>query len=178
MSDLSIGSHLVTPRIGYQHHGLYIGNQQVIHFTSNSQIEIVSLSEFTNGNGYSIQKFHSKFSRQEIIDRAKSRLGNDNYNVVFNNCEHFISWCIHDKPISKQIRTHAALTGSLVPMAISSGLTSTPTLAGLTMAEITAATGGTLGTGTAAFTLLSTTPIIPAAIVGFGVFKLVQFLTD
>jgi hypothetical protein len=63
-------------------------------------------------------------------------------------------------------------------MAISSGLTSTPTLAGLTMAEITAATGGSaLSTGSA-FTLLSTTPIVPAAIVGFGVYKLVQFLKD
>ena len=178
MSDLSIGSHLVTPRIGYQHHGIYIGNEQVIHFTRNNQIEIVSLSSFTDGNGYSIQKFHSKFSRKEIVERALSRLGNENYNVIFSNCEHFCHWCIHDKPISKQIRTHAALTSSLVPMAISSGLTSTPTLAGLTMAEITVATGGTLGTGTAGFTLLSTTPIIPAAIVGFGVFKLIQFLSD
>lgn len=178
MSDLTLGSHLVTPRIGYQHHGLYIGNQQVIHFTSHSQIEIVSLSEFTDGNGYNIQKFHSKFSRKEIVERALSRLGYENYNVIFSNCEHFCHWCIHDKPISKQIRTHAALTSSLVPMAISSGLTSTPTLAGLTMAEITAATGGTLGTGATGFTLLSTTPIIPAAIVGFGVFKLIQFLTD
>ena len=178
MSDLTLGCHLVTPRIGYQHHGLFIGNEQVIHFTSRSQIEIVSLSEFTDGNGYSIQKFHSKFSRQEIVDRAFSRLGDSNYNVIFSNCEHFVSWCIHDKSISKQIRTHAALTSSLVPMAISSGLTSTPTLAGLTMAEITAATGATFTTGATGFTLLSTTPIIPAAIVGFGVFKLVQFLSD
>jgi hypothetical protein len=178
MSDLSIGSHLITPRICYTHHGIYIGNQQVIHLTSANTIEEASLSEFTDGNGYSIQKFHSKFSRQEIIARAKSRLGDSDYNVIFNNCEHFCNWCIYDKPISHQVRTHAALTSSLVPMAISSGLTSTPTLAGLTMAEITAATGGTLGTGTAGFTLLSTTPIIPAAIVGFGVFKLVQFLSD
>lgn len=112
MSDLTLGCHLVTPRIG-----LHICNEQVIHFTSNSRIEIVSLSEFTDGNGYDIQKFHSKFSRQEIVERALSRLGDDNYNVVFNNCEHFVSWCIHDKSFSKQIRTHAALTSSLVPMA-------------------------------------------------------------
>ena len=47
------------------------------------------------------------------------------------------------------------------------------------MAEITAATGGSvMSTGTAGFALLSTTPIIPAAIVGFGVFKLIQFLSD
>jgi hypothetical protein len=179
VSDLTLGSHLVTPRIGYQHHGIYIGNEQVIHFTSNSQIEIVSLSEFKDGNGYSIQSFHSKFSRKEIVERAKSRLGDENYNVIFNNCEHFCNWCIHDKPISRQVRTHAALTSSLVPMAMSSGLTSTPTLAGLTLAELTAATGGSvMSTGSAGFALLSTTPIVPALLVGLGVFKLVQFLRD
>ena len=178
MSQITIGSHLVTPRIGYQHHGLYIGNEQVIHFTSNSQIEIVLLSEFKDGNGYSIQSFHSKFSRTEIVERAKSRLGNDNYNVIFNNCEHFCNWCIHDEYRSQQVR-NVTLVGAVSGIATRSLIAQTPTIAGLTMAEITAATGGSvMSTGTAGFALLSTTPIIPAAIVGFGVFKLIQFLSD
>ena len=32
-------------------------------------------------------------SRDEIVTRAKSKLGEDKYNVVFNNCEHFAHWC-------------------------------------------------------------------------------------
>ena len=166
MSDLTIGSHLVTPRIGYQHHGLYIGQNRVIHLTSNSQIEIVSLSEFTDGNGYSIQKFHSKFSRQEIVERAMSRLGDDNYHLVFNNCEHFCHWCIHDEHRSQQVN-NATLTATSTGLAVAQAST------------VTTATGlVTASALTSSVTLLSATPILPAAIVGFGVFKLVQWLSD
>lgn len=178
MSDLTLGCHLVTPRIGYTHHGIYISNEQVIHFTSNSKVEIVSLNDFAGGNGYSIQKFHSKFSRKEIVDRALSRLGDDNYNVIFNNCQHFCNWCIHDEHRSQQVQQAVGL-GVITPsVAMSAISANAPTLAGLTMAEITAATGGTMVSNVAGITLLSTTPIVPAAIVGFGVFKLVQFLSD
>jgi len=27
------GSHIVTPRLGYRHHGLYCGDGKVIHFS-------------------------------------------------------------------------------------------------------------------------------------------------
>lgn len=178
--SISIASHLVTPRFGYQHHGLFTGNNQVIHLTSNDIIEEVSLSDFTQGNGYQIQKYHSKFSQQEIINRARSRLGYEDYSVMFNNCESFVNWCIHDKSISNQVRTHAALTGSLgAQMAINS-LIKAPAIANLTIAEMAAATttGSTGLVGATGITLLSTTPIVPAAIVGYGVYKLVQFLKD
>ncbi len=144
MLDISLGSHLITPCKGYNHHGIYVGNHQVIHLSSNSQVEMVSLNDFTEGQRYDIHPFYSKFSRQEIIDRATSRLGNDDYNVIFNNCEHFCHWCIHDKPYSKQVRN--------------------VTLAGITAHRLISSN--------------SLTPVIPAAIVGFGVFKLVQWLSD
>lgn len=178
--SISIASHLTTPRFGYQHHGLFTGNNQVIHLTSDNLIEEVSLSDFTQGNGYQIQKYHSKFSQQEIINRARSKLGLEDYSLLFNNCEHFLNWCIHDKSISKQVRNHAAINGLLGTQVAINSLVSTPTLAGLTMAEMTAATtaGSTGLVGATGFTLLSTTPIVPAAIVGFGVYKLVQFLSD
>lgn len=173
MSDLTIGSHLITPRFGYQHHGIYIGNQQVIHFTSTGKVERISLDEFTDNNGYAIHPFHSKFSRNEIVERAASRLGDDNYNVVFNNCEHFCNWCIHDEHRSQQVRnvTLGSTTSAVVAQTL---IKQAPTIAGLTVAEMTAASG----TVTAGLTLLSATPVLPAAIVGLGVFKLIQFLSD
>lgn len=171
--SLTLGSHLVTPRIGYTHHGIYIGNHQVIHFTSNSKVEIVSLCEFTDGKGYTDCKFHSNFSRTEIVQRAISRLGGHDYNVVFNNCEHFCNWCIHDKHRSQQIRdvTLGSATTGLVAQSL---IKQAPRITALTLAEISTVNGSSM---TAGFTLLST-PIIPAALVGFGVFKLVQFLSD
>jgi hypothetical protein len=165
MSDLTIGSHLVTPRIGYQHHGIYIGQNRVIHLTSKSKVEEISLSKFTNGNGYSIRPFQSKFSRQKIVDRALSRLGNDNYNVIFNNCEHFCHWCIHNEHRSQQVNNAALTTSTGLAVAQASTVT---TATGLVTASAL----------TSSVTLLSATPVLPAAIVGFGVFKLIQFLSD
>jgi len=36
---------------------------------------------------------YTLFSPEETIRRAKSRLGEDKYSLVFNNCEHFAIWC-------------------------------------------------------------------------------------
>lgn len=36
---------------------------------------------------------YKKYDRPEIIDRARSRIGENNYRLIFNNCEHFALWC-------------------------------------------------------------------------------------
>ncbi|MGF1841850.1 lecithin retinol acyltransferase family protein [Vibrio clamense] len=33
------------------------------------------------------------YSATKTVERARSRLGEDSYNLVFNNCEHFAIWC-------------------------------------------------------------------------------------
>lgn len=33
------------------------------------------------------------YSPEETVERAKSQLGEGDYNLVFNNCEHFAVWC-------------------------------------------------------------------------------------
>jgi len=75
------GDHLVSPRAGYQHHGLYLGDHQVIHYQGVSagihsgQIAITTLAEFGQRRGYRIQHHRSRvFNREESIDRAYSRL--------------------------------------------------------------------------------------------------------
>jgi cell wall-associated NlpC family hydrolase len=50
------GDHLVSLRLGYTHHGLYLGDGRVIHYSGFSDgwtsgaIEIVSLSDFEGGS--------------------------------------------------------------------------------------------------------------------------------
>ena len=64
------GSHLITPRVAYTHHGIYIGNEKVIHYSGLSDglksgpVEEVSLTEFHNSKGFKI-KLHpdANFSR-------------------------------------------------------------------------------------------------------------------
>ena len=109
-SNIAIGTHLVSDRGLYTHHGLYIGNNKVIHYSGlsdgmeNGPIEIVSLNEFHNGNGYSTKK-HSKakYNGSEAVKRAKTRIGEDLYSVSGNNCEHFINWAIDGNHKSEQV---------------------------------------------------------------------------
>lgn len=107
---MEAGDHLVSPRTGYTHHGLYIGNNQVIHYSgfvdgfSSGEIEITSLNDFGNGNEVTV-KDHSlrKYDHEESVERAWSRLGEDWYNVLINNCEHFVTWCITGFHSSSQV---------------------------------------------------------------------------
>lgn len=39
------------------------------------------------------QRNYHLYSPEETVWRAKSRLGETNYNLLFNNCEHFAIWC-------------------------------------------------------------------------------------
>lgn len=169
MSDIiSFGSHLVTARIGYNHHGLYIGEQQVIHLTSNNKVEIVSLADFKQGNDCWVQKYQSRFTRAEIVFRAKSYLGDEEYSLLFNNCEHFVNKCIHDVPYSEQVN-NAALGTVNAGIAINQ----------LVQTSAVLNTGGLVTTSAVTgFALLSTTPIVPAAIVGYGVYKFIEWLND
>lgn len=125
------GDHIVSPRLGglYKHHGLYIGNDEIIHYSGlynkikGSPIIISSVNEFLNGNSYEIIT-HSEcvFSVDEIISRAKSRLGEDSYCVLQNNCEHFVNWCITGKNTSIQVKSAIKTAASIAGIAIVAGM--------------------------------------------------------
>ena len=39
----------------------------------------------------------------QIVGRARSRLGEDRYRFLSNNCEHFSEWCVNGEPRSPQV---------------------------------------------------------------------------
>ncbi|XP_019642089.1 PREDICTED: retinoic acid receptor responder protein 3-like [Branchiostoma belcheri] len=45
----------------------------------------------------------------EIVERARSKLGEEGYNVLWKNCEHFATWCRYGKEQSQQ----AVVAGSV-----------------------------------------------------------------
>lgn len=104
------GDHLITKRMGYSHHGLYVGNGQVIHyagFTSwfiKGAVSLTSTEEFTQGHDCYI-KTHATalYDAPSRVERAYSKLGEDEYNLVSNNCEHFVAWCFDGKKSSEQV---------------------------------------------------------------------------
>jgi hypothetical protein len=44
------------------------------------------------------------YSPRETVKRAKSRTGSTDYNLVFNNCEHFALWCKTGRHESSQVK--------------------------------------------------------------------------
>jgi hypothetical protein len=116
---LQLGDHLVSPRGLYTHHGLYIGDGTAIHYAGNAQpgvrgpVKKVSLDAFKGNSSFYIKRhFRRKFDRQESVERAKSRLGEDLYCLFANNCEHFVLWCINDEQQSPQVRRGAGVAVS------------------------------------------------------------------
>jgi hypothetical protein len=108
--DLPLGAHLTSPRRGYLHHGVYAGNGRVIHYGGFSRlftstpVEEVSMDEFTLGHGYAVKPWVApKFLGEQVIERARSRIGENSYRLLSNNCEHFAEWCISGRSRSLQV---------------------------------------------------------------------------
>jgi HRAS-like suppressor 3 len=108
--DLPRGSHLATQRRGYVHHGIYIGNGKVIHYAGLSRhlgrgpVEIVTIEQFAAGFGFKVIAHpRALYTGFEVVRRAVSRLGERNYKLLTNNCEHFCMWCLFGQGKSEQI---------------------------------------------------------------------------
>jgi hypothetical protein len=106
----ALGSHLVTPRAGFAHHGIYVGCGRVVHYGSlvrglhRGPVEEVSLSRFTHGYTLWVRADgKARFGPEEVILRARSRIGENDYRLLSNNCEHFCEWCMRDEHRSEQV---------------------------------------------------------------------------
>ena len=202
---MQIGDHLVTPRTGYTHHGMYLGNQQVIHYSGKSahdqgSIQLVSLDEFCDGKACRVRDYPFRvYGRKESVERAHQRLGEANYSILFNNCEQFVAWCIMGIGYSEQINSvgSAAIqakmiidsqatqsAASYVAQSVMAEQTArqvvntvVPTSAGLITGS--AISGSTVaivsGLSIASVTPLAV-PIAAGAIVGYGVKKLIDWV--
>jgi Lecithin retinol acyltransferase len=108
--DLPIGAHLVTQRRGYEHHGIYVGNGRVVHYSGfassahRGPVEEVDLSRFAAGHSLTIRSTSSaRYVGDEAVRRARSRLGENRYRLLTNNCEHFCAWCLSGESHSDQV---------------------------------------------------------------------------
>ena len=106
------GAHLITPRRGYTHHGIYVGGGRVIHYSGlcrgihSGAVEETSLEAFAEGRGWSVEaRQPARFGKREIVRRARSRIGENDYQIVTNNCEHFCAWCRIGEARSEQVET-------------------------------------------------------------------------
>ncbi|MFJ1254673.1 lecithin retinol acyltransferase family protein [Cupriavidus sp. CuC1] len=106
-----LGAHLVTPRHGYSHHGIYVGHGNVVHYAGLAEalrrgpVEEVSIERFAAGYQVSIKPSpQPAYGENEAVQRARSRLGENRYRLLTNNCEHFCAWCLYGVSRSQQVR--------------------------------------------------------------------------
>ncbi|XP_046560846.1 phospholipase A and acyltransferase 2-like [Haliotis rubra] len=143
LDNLQPGDLLEFDRGLINHWAVYIGSEEVVHFfgdcggrDQNSQCKtcvtstwkgLVRKDAFFDVVGNSkVNKNNSKdkqlkaFQQREIVDRALSEeLREFKYNIVFQNCEHFATWCRYGKQESDQ--ANRALTRLGVGALILSG---------------------------------------------------------
>jgi hypothetical protein len=110
--------HLQVPRQHglFQHHGIDLGDGTVAHYLEGREILRSATEEFGRGQPISVVAYeHEACSPPGVtLRRAMGRLGEQNYNLLFNNCEHFAHWCKTGRHRSRQVEGWLGLPGSLM----------------------------------------------------------------
>ena len=90
----------------YEHHGIDCGDGTVIHYrkTETATIAQTSLASFARGERVFIKPQTVSYLPHLVVQRAQSRLGEQRYDLLTNNCEHFATWCKTGHAYSDQLR--------------------------------------------------------------------------
>lgn len=127
------GDHIRVYRGHYNHHGVYISNEEVIHFTgtdadnildwSKNEVIKTDLENFLRGGTlevkeYTEEELNDVYPVEHIIMYARACLGDKGYNLVFNNCEHFANVCTLGRFRSRQVERvfDSILSGITIPI--------------------------------------------------------------
>lgn len=165
------GDHLYYYRAGgaYSHHGLDCGDGTVIHYESSTWMKLMApaihrqprvcratLEEFCQGSEVFVRSYQVTEPVDDVetaIRRAESRLGEENYQLFGNNCEHFVVWCKKGVSESSQVNAHrtaasAVIQGAPIGMYLlrTARRIPTPYRGAATMGAVAAASAVYLGT--------------------------------
>ena len=124
---MSTADHLQVPRRHglFNHHGIDLGDGTVAHYLEGREILRSPVSEFSQGEVVSVMEHTNASPAGVTLRRAMSRLGEQNYNLLFNNCEHFATWCKTGRHRSEQVDSvidRARQWSRLMPSALLGGL--------------------------------------------------------
>ena len=124
---LAAADHLEVPRQHglFNHHGIDLGDGTVAHYLEGREILRSPLEEFCQGQPLRVINYVEASPQGVTLRRAMGRLGEQNYNLLFNNCEHFATWCKTGRHRSGQIDSaleRARHWSGLMPAALMRGL--------------------------------------------------------
>ena len=103
------------------HYGIFVSDSEVIQYGRSSDIfknkeEVkvlsTSINEFLNGKflevrEYSLKEKLSKNNKDKIIKLARNRIGEAKYDILNNNCEHFVNECVFNKHESSEAEKYS-----------------------------------------------------------------------
>ena len=105
-----LGAHLIVKHLGYTHHGIYAGRGRVIHYSGFAHffkkrpIEMTSIEKFSHGKKITIRHYNQpKYTKRAVVRRMRSRMHENHYHLIINNCEHLCSWAITGVESSPQV---------------------------------------------------------------------------
>ena len=130
---MASADHLKVPRQHglFVHHGIDLGDGTVAHYLEGRQILRSNLQDFSLGQQVSTVPYPpgSCSPPGVSVHRALGRLGEQRYNLIFNNCEHFAHWCKTGRHRSAQVEgwlqtgsLGALALGQMVPAALLAGV--------------------------------------------------------
>lgn len=114
------GDHIRVRRMNglYYHHGIFVSGGEVIHFTGDDDDSVLDwsrahviktdLQQFLRGGDVEVKEYSDAeladlYPVEGIVSYARTCLGDDGYNLIFNNCEHFANACTLGKYRSRQV---------------------------------------------------------------------------
>jgi len=110
--DLIQGDHVYVRRAGllYSHHGIYAGNESVIHFKGeekekrNPVVILTEIESFLNGGKLRRRNYKKRLPHSESLRIAQEHISEKGYSLPFYNCEHFATYCAIGQKKSLQVR--------------------------------------------------------------------------
>ena len=186
---MAYGDHIfVVRRAGYAHHGVDVGDGRVIHLNKEFgeaawSVHESSLNEFRGSGAVQVRLYGKRFGADTAVQRAESMIGRRGYDLLFDNCEHFATWCVAGEHSSAQVETvmtSAAVTGigvagPNVGLGLVTELGTGAALSGPNLMSGLAAIGGTVTVG------LAVTAGCAGAATAYGMSKVLpdkEFLPD
>ena len=127
-----------TPRFGdivrveagqFYHYGIYVSGEEIIQFgpTPDAAHSLLDrdirvctsdMNGFLKGGFLEVASFSlaeriKAASPKEVVDRARKEIGTGGYEILTNNCEHFVNNCVFGKKTSEQVDSVRAFWKSI-----------------------------------------------------------------
>jgi len=88
---------------GLKHYGIATGYGTVIHASRRfGKVDETDFTVFAQGKPVHVVPHKSPATGSQIVARARLRKG-QRYNVLINNCEHFVTWVLEGRGRSAQL---------------------------------------------------------------------------